>query len=81
MAVVAQQVRASDCGPEGRGFDSHRPPQFKRPTKLIDATYEETGYNACFFIGIRTSKKSHLAFLCLNYRTFAVFEDIKEKEI
>ena len=25
---VAQSVRASDCGPEGRGFDSHRPPHF-----------------------------------------------------
>ena len=26
MVGVAQSVRASDCGPEGRGFDSHRPP-------------------------------------------------------
>ena len=29
MAGVAQLVRASDCGPEGRGFNSHRSPQEK----------------------------------------------------
>ena len=28
MAGVAQLVRASDCGPEGRGFDSHLPPHY-----------------------------------------------------
>lgn len=27
MAIVAQLVRASGCGPEGRGFESHRSPQ------------------------------------------------------
>ena len=26
MVVVAQLVRASDCGSEGRGFESHLPP-------------------------------------------------------
>ena len=26
MAGVAQSVRAPDCGPGGRGFDSHRSP-------------------------------------------------------
>lgn len=26
MVGVAQLVRASDCGPEGRGFDPHLPP-------------------------------------------------------
>lgn len=26
MVVVAQSVRASDCGPEGRRFDSGQPP-------------------------------------------------------
>ncbi len=26
MVGVAQLVRASDCGPEGRGFDPHHPP-------------------------------------------------------
>ena len=25
---VAQLVRVSDCGPEGRGFDPHHPPSF-----------------------------------------------------
>ena len=26
MVVVAQQVRVADCGSEGRGFESHLPP-------------------------------------------------------
>ena len=29
MLAVAQLVRASDCGSEGRGFDSHRSPKWK----------------------------------------------------
>ena len=29
MVVVAQSVRASDCGSEGRGFESHLPPTCK----------------------------------------------------
>ena len=29
MVGLAQMVRASDCGPEGRGFNSHIPPQIK----------------------------------------------------
>ncbi len=27
MVVVAQLVRASDCGSEGRGFETHHPPK------------------------------------------------------
>ena len=30
MVGVAQLVRASDCGSEGRGFESHHPPQKNR---------------------------------------------------
>ncbi len=29
MEVVAQSVRASVCGTEGRGFEPHLPPQEK----------------------------------------------------
>ena len=29
--VVAQLVRASDCGSEGRGFETRLPPQEKEP--------------------------------------------------
>lgn len=29
MVGVAQLVRVSDCGPEGRGFDPHFPPKEK----------------------------------------------------
>ena len=28
MVGIAQSVKASDCGPEDRGFDSHYPPHF-----------------------------------------------------
>ncbi len=28
VVSVAQSVRASDCGPEGRGFNSHHSPHF-----------------------------------------------------
>ena len=27
VVALAQLVRASGCGPEGRGFEPHRPPQ------------------------------------------------------
>ena len=30
MVGVAQLVRASDCDSGGRGFDSHRPPHYKK---------------------------------------------------
>ncbi len=33
MVEVAQLVRVSDCGPEGRGFDPHLPPQ-KRESRI-----------------------------------------------
>ena len=39
MAGVAQLVRASDCGPEGRGFNSHRSPQ-KYPVDVSVDTHE-----------------------------------------
>ena len=29
MVVVAQLVRASDCGSEGRGFEPHLPPNYE----------------------------------------------------
>ena len=34
MVDIAQLVSASDCGSEGRGFESHYPPQKKRSTPL-----------------------------------------------
>ena len=33
MVVLAQLVRASDCGSEGRGFEPHTPPKLKNPSK------------------------------------------------
>ena len=34
MVSVAQLVRASGCGPEGRGFKSHRSPE-----KILNLVY------------------------------------------
>ncbi len=38
MVVVVQLVRTSDCGSEGRGFESHLPP-LKLPTKLVGSFF------------------------------------------
>lgn len=35
MVVLAQLVRASDCGSEGRGFESHTPPKRKKPSHKV----------------------------------------------
>lgn len=45
MVAVAQLVRASDCGPEGRRFDPGQPPTKKHIPKGM-----------CFFIYIIISK-------------------------
>ena len=34
MVGLAQMVRASDCGPEGRGFDPHIPPHLQWESKI-----------------------------------------------
>ena len=33
MVDVAQLVRALDCGPRGRGFETHLPPHLKKDEK------------------------------------------------
>ncbi len=38
MVDVAQSVRASDCGSEGRGFETHLPPQKPRTGAFFIAT-------------------------------------------
>ena len=35
MVDVAQLVRASDCGSEGRGFEPHLPPRSTRETDYL----------------------------------------------
>ena len=39
MVVVAQLVRASVCGTEGRGFESHLPPIFKPSDISLEAFF------------------------------------------
>ena len=39
MVVLAQLVRASDCGSEGRGFEPHTPPNLKKPVKIRFRAY------------------------------------------
>ena len=36
--VVAQLVRASDCGSEGRGFEPHQPPEKPRNPELVEGS-------------------------------------------
>ncbi len=43
MVVVAQLVRASVCGTEGRGFESHLPPKKKSFSILREAFLISTG--------------------------------------
>ena len=38
MVVLAQLVRASDCGSEGRGFEPHIPP-FNRKAPFLGAFF------------------------------------------
>ena len=47
MVGVAQLVRASGCGPEGRGFNPHRSPTklFIRPHRLMVRTSPFHGGN------------------------------------
>ena len=35
MVDVAQSVRVTDCGSEGRGFESHLPPKNRRKVKAL----------------------------------------------
>lgn len=39
MVGVAQLVRVSDCGPEGRGFDPHFPPKERRKPHSIECGF------------------------------------------
>jgi hypothetical protein len=35
LVVIAQLVRASDCGSEGRGFEPHWPPQKSKASSFF----------------------------------------------
>ena len=54
---VAQLVRVSDCGPEGRGFDPHHPPSF----------FGETLFGASLFFVLILTEVQNLIFgrICL----------------
>ena len=49
MVGVAQLVRASDCGPEGRGFDPHLPPHI-----VIIRMYTKKAAYYAVFLRLRT---------------------------
>ena len=52
LVYIAQLVSASDCGSEGRGFESHYPPQKKEPVQKDWFFFLATGDN-----GIRKAVK------------------------
>ncbi len=39
MVVVAQLVRASVCGTEGRGFEPHLPPKKAKASQICEAFF------------------------------------------
>ena len=39
MADLAQRVRASDCGPEVHGFESHSPPHRIKPKAELNSVF------------------------------------------
>ena len=67
MVVVAQLVRASDCGSEGRGFEPHLPPKIllkvlsKKTTKVRQALQIQrfVGLLCCKYV----RKERHLFFV------------------
>ena len=56
MAIIAQLVRVPDCGSEGRGFESHLPPDIKKSSSMAAFLIKNQRYEcrkienrACFF--------------------------------
>jgi hypothetical protein len=45
MVVVAQSVRASDCGSEGHGFKSHQPPYAVSPNGIGERLWKIASEN------------------------------------
>ena len=53
MVVVAQLVRVSVCGTEGRGFESRLPPKSKNPShlrRIFLCLYFEDTYDIEFYL-------------------------------
>ena len=48
MAGVAQLVRASDCGPEGRWFDSSHPPHLAGIVQWLVYKFSKLGMRVRF---------------------------------
>ena len=50
MVGIAQLVRVSDCGPEGRGFDPHFPPKERQSRFQMEAAFFIFPYIPTFYI-------------------------------
>ncbi len=46
--VVAQSVRASDCGSEGRGFEPHHPPSYEESKIKISLRFTRHYFSLLF---------------------------------
>ena len=67
MDLVAQSVRASDCGSEGRGFDPHPSPTLKTGCRVSDIPF----FISFLLFGIRDE------FITLNpYRNPLLFQEM-----
>lgn len=49
MVGIAQLVRASDCGSEGRGFESHYLPNKSKNPAYSGVFYYNANTKACFW--------------------------------
>ena len=60
MVIVAQLVRASDCGSEGRGFESHHSPGLKQKSmKFMISCFFVLMFTFLFFKVRRHSNMTH----------------------
>ena len=58
MVAVVQLVRASDCGSECRGFESHLPPQKRRSSiKELLLFFIPINFHTLFFISNFAAQK------------------------
>ena len=60
MVDVAQSVRVTDCGSEGRGFESHLPPEETKQEDVGRHLFVFYGYTASLLAGVGIKNKMFL---------------------
>ena len=73
MVVLAQLVRASDCGSEGRGFEPHIPPQRGNLIKIRLRAY--------FFYAYTLPTYTKRVYFRVYFRVYKIERTYREEEI